>query len=351
MSYIPKPSARHPGAKKNAIGLSLRDYEGPLSTLCGGCGHDSVTAALVQSFFELSISPHQVAKMSGIGCSSKTPGYFLSQAHGFNGVHGRMPSVTTGANAAEKNMIYLGISGDGDTGSIGIGQYMHAVRRRLNMLYVIENNGVYGLTKGQFSATSDLGAMNKKGQINPFNTIDPVQIGILLGASFVARSFSGDKAQLVPLMKAALRYKGFALIDVISPCVTFNNHEGSSRSYGHTRDHILKVNGIDLVPQREKIEISMGEGSMMEIPLHGEEKVRLRKLDADYDCYDAARALAFVEEHRRKGEIVTGLLYCEKQQKDMHDVLETPKKALRDFSYEDLCPGQEGVAEFNKNHR
>jgi 2-oxoglutarate ferredoxin oxidoreductase subunit beta len=227
MTFIPKPIVQHPGLQKNELGLTRRDYEGAITTLCAGCGHDSVTAAVVQAFWDLSIPPHKVAKLSGIGCSSKTPAYFLRDAHGFNGVHGRMPALATGANAANGDITYIGISGDGDSLSIGLGQLSHAIRRNVNMLYLLENNGVYGLTKGQFSAAADKGSVSKKGEANTMEAIDGALLALTLGATFVARSFSGDKAQLVPLLKAGLRHRGFAFIDIISPCVTFNDHEGS----------------------------------------------------------------------------------------------------------------------------
>ena len=224
MTSIPKPPVRHPSLQQNALGLTRRDYEGAMSTLCAGCGHDSVTAAFVQAFWELDLPPHRAAKLSGIGCSSKTTAYFLKQSHGFNSVHGRMPSIATGANAANRDLIYVGVSGDGDSLSIGLGQLCHAIRRNLDMLYVIENNGVYGLTKGQFSASADVGTKSKRGEANVFQPIDPVLLALTLGATFVARGFSGDKAQLVPILKAGMTHKGFALVDVISPCLTFNDH-------------------------------------------------------------------------------------------------------------------------------
>src|SRR6266496_1097004 len=233
----PKPAVAHPNLKPNKVGLTLRDYEGSMSTLCAGCGHDSVTAAIVRAFYELSIPPHMIAKLSGIGCSSKTPTYFVSGAHGFNSAHGRMPPIATGANAANRELTYIGVSGDGDSLSIGLGHLSHAMRRNLRMLYVIENNGVYGLTKGQFSASSDVGSKSKKGEANAMAPIDPVLLGLSLGATFVARSFSGDKEQLVPILKAGIMHRGFALVDVISPCVTFNDHEGSTKSCLYTRKH------------------------------------------------------------------------------------------------------------------
>ena len=265
MSFIVKPDVLHPGMPKNKLGLTSRDYEGTVSTLCAGCGHDSITAAIIQAVFELNIEPHMLAKMSGIGCSSKTPAYFLNQSHGFNSVHGRMPSVTTGANAANPDLTYIGISGDGDSLSIGVGQFVHAIRRNVNMCYVIENNGVYGLTKGQFSASADIGSKPKKGEPNNQEPIDPVSTALSLGATYIARSFSGDKEQLVPLLKGALMHRGFALLDIISPCVTFNDHEGSTKSYAHTRQFYHHVVDIDFIPPAEEIKAEYAEGETMSI--------------------------------------------------------------------------------------
>src|SRR5256886_5217217 len=248
MTSIAKPPVRHPSLQQNSLGLTKRDYEGAMSTLCAGCGHDSVTAALVQALWELDLPPHRAAKMSGIGCSSKTTAYFLKQSHGFNGVHGRMPALATGANAANRDLVYIGISGDGDSLSIGLGHLCHAIRRNVKMLYVIENNGVYGLTKGQFSASADVGSKSKRGEPNRMAPIDPVSLGLSLGATFIARSFSGDKEQLVPILKAGLAHNGFALVDVISPCVTFNDHPGSTKSYVFTRQHMLEATKADFVP-------------------------------------------------------------------------------------------------------
>src|SRR5512145_299673 len=259
MSFINKPKVRHPDLPKNELGLTARDYEGAMSTLCAGCGHDSITAALIRALWELSIQPHRIAKMSGIGCSSKTPTYFASQAHGFNSVHGRMPAVATGANAANRELLFVGISGDGDSLSIGLGQMCHAIRRNVRMLYVLENNGVYGLTKGQFSASADVGSKSKKGEPNVQPRIDPVLLALTLGATFVARSFSGDKAQLIPILKAGLKHGGFALVDVISPCVTFNDHEGSTKSYLYTRQHYDEVAPVDFVPLQREIATTEAE--------------------------------------------------------------------------------------------
>ncbi len=237
MTYLTKPKLHHPSLDKNALGLTRRDYEGAISTLCAGCGHDSISAAIIQSCFELDLPPHRIAKLSGIGCSSKTPTYFLGSSHGFNSVHGRMPSVLTGANLANRELIYLGVSGDGDSASIGLGQFAHSLRRGVNMVYIVENNGVYGLTKGQFSATADKGSKSKKGAVNFDAPIDLVMMALQLGATFVARSFSGDKEQLTPLIKGAILHRGAAFLDVISPCVAFNNHEGSTKSYDYVREH------------------------------------------------------------------------------------------------------------------
>src|SRR5579864_8052177 len=283
MPSIAKPIAKHPSLKRNDLGLTIRDYEGSMSTLCAGCGHDSITAAITRAAWKLSIEPHKMAKFSGIGCSSKTPTYFVSGAHGFNSAHGRMPAIATGAAAANKDLLYIGVSGDGDSLSIGLGQMCHAIRRNVNMLYVIENNGCYGLTKGQFSASADLGSKSKKGEANTQPPIDPVMLAISIGATFVARSFSGDKAQLVPILKAGLRHKGFALIDVVSPCVTFNDHEGSTKSYMYTRKHQLPIIQADYVPPAEEISVDYPEGTSTKVTLHDGSVVVFKKLASDYD--------------------------------------------------------------------
>ena len=253
MTYIVKPQLHHPGLAKNSLGYTRRDYEGSVSTLCAGCGHDSISAAIIQAVYELELPPHRIAKLSGIGCSSKTPDYFLGNSHGFNTVHGRMPSVLTGANLANKDLIYLGVSGDGDSASIGLGQFAHAIRRGVNMVYIVENNGVYGLTKGQFSATADKGSKSKKGVGNQDSPIDMVSLALLLGATFVARSFSGDKEQLVPLIKAAIEHKGAAFIDVVSPCVAFNNNPESTKSFDYVRAHNEAVNRLDMTLGHDEI--------------------------------------------------------------------------------------------------
>lgn len=338
MSYIAKPVVRHPNLPKNELGLTYRDYEGSLSTLCAGCGHDSVTAAIVHAFWSLSIEPYKAVKLSGIGCSSKTPTYFLSDAHGFNSVHGRMPSVATGANAAQGDLTYIGISGDGDSLSIGLGQLCHAVRRNVNLTYVLENNGVYGLTKGQFSASADVGSTSKKGVPNQQRPIDPVMLAMTLGATFVARSFSGDRDQLVPILEAALRHRGFSIIDVISPCVTFNNHKGSTKSFMYTREHYHEVTEASLVPLRKPIETSTESGVAQRVTLHDGSTVTLRSVDADYDPSDRAGAYAHLSRLASRGEVATGILYLEENDSDMHAQNNTSGN-LVNVPFEELCPG------------
>ncbi len=340
MSFIGKPKVAHPGLPRNALGLSLRDYEGGMSTLCAGCGHDSITAALVQTAFELSIPPHRMAKMSGIGCSSKTPAYFASTSHGFNSVHGRMASVATGANAANGDLCYIGVSGDGDTLSIGLGQFCHAVRRNLNILYVLENNGVYGLTKGQFSASADVGSTAKKGEVNQQSPIDPCLLALSIGCTFVARSFSGDKEHLVPLLKAGIAHHGFALVDVISPCVTFNDHEGSTKSYDFTRKHFHPAIYADFVPLAEPIHSEQAAGSVQSVTMHDGSRVLLHRVGADYDPKDRAGAFNYLTRRQAQGEIVTGLLFIDETKPDMHEVQSLPEQPLSLIPYEKLNPGQ-----------
>jgi 2-oxoglutarate ferredoxin oxidoreductase subunit beta len=339
MTYIAKPKVHAATLPTNAIGLTRRDYEGSVSTLCAGCGHDSITAAIVQAFWELSIRPHRVAKLSGIGCSSKTPAYFLKEAHGFNGVHGRMPALATGANAANGDLTYIAVSGDGDSLSIGFGQLAHAIRRNVNLLYILENNGVYGLTKGQFSAAADLGSTSKKGDANTMQPIDGCLMALTLGATFVARSFSGDKAQLVPILKAGLAHRGLAFVDVISPCVTFNDHEGSTKSYAYTREHNVEIVQADFVPPAQAITTDYESGALQNVMLHDGSWVRLRKIADDYDATDRDQAYAYVRARQRVGEVVTGLLYLSRESKDMHDQIATVDGALIDVPYEQLCPG------------
>ena len=339
MSYIAKPRVAHPNMPRNDLGLTTRDYEGAVSTLCAGCGHDSVTAAIIQAVFELNIEPHMLAKMSGIGCSSKTPAYFASQSHGFNSVHGRMPSVTTGANAANRDLTYIGVSGDGDSLSIGAGQFVHAIRRNLNMCYIIENNGVYGLTKGQFSASADIGSKPKKGLPNQQEPIDPVSTALSLGATYIARSFSGDKEQLVPLIQGALLHDGFSLVDVISPCVTFNDHDGSTKSYAHTRRFYHHVVDTDYIPSAEEITAEYAAGSAMPVQLHGGAKIMLRKLDEDYDPTSRAKSFKYLRERFNAGEVVTGLLYVDDSRKEMHDLMGNVETPLAQLPLDTLHPG------------
>ncbi len=351
MSYIKKPVARHPSLQPNKLGLTVRDYEGSMSTLCAGCGHDSITAAIVRAFYELDTPPHMVAKLSGIGCSSKTPTYFLSGAHGFNSAHGRMPAIVTGANAANKTLTYIGVSGDGDSLSIGLGQMAHAIRRNVDMLYVVENNGVYGLTKGQFSASADVGSKSKKGDANQQPPIDPVMLALSLGATFVARSFSGDKAQLVPMLKAALSHKGFALIDVISPCVTFNDHEGSTKSYLHTRKNALPIIEADFVPHAAEITADIPEGGVTSVTMHDGSVVRFRKVDADYDPTDRTAAYSSLQHHQAAGEIPVGLLYLDTRGVEMHQSLKTVDLPLSQLPYESLCPGDAALQALQEGYR
>ena len=283
MTYLTKPKLHHPKLPENALGFTRRDYEGAVSTLCAGCGHDSISGAIIQACFELSLPPHRVAKLSGIGCSSKTPTYFLGASHGFNSVHGRMPSVLTGANLANRELIYMGVSGDGDSASIGLGQFAHCIRRGVNMVYIVENNGVYGLTKGQFSATADKGSKSKKGVGNQDSPIDMVSLALLLGATFVARCFSGDKEQLVPLIKAAIEHRGAAFIDCISPCVAFNNHPDSTKSYDYVRAHNEAVNFLDVIEGRDEITLDQEPGTVELVRQHDGSYLKLRKLAPEYD--------------------------------------------------------------------
>jgi 2-oxoglutarate/2-oxoacid ferredoxin oxidoreductase subunit beta len=345
MTSIAKPPVRHPALQANALGLTRRDYEGAMSTLCAGCGHDSVTAALVQACFELELEPHRVAKLSGIGCSSKTTAYFIKEAHGFNSVHGRMPAIATGVSAANRALTLIGVSGDGDSLSIGLGQLSHGIRRNVDMLYVMENNGVYGLTKGQFSASADVGSKAKKGEANRQRPIDPVLLALTLGASFVARGFSGDKGQLVPLLKAAVAHRGFALVDVISPCVTFNDHEGSTKSYASTRERHHDVAPVDFVPLRHEIRAEVEEGGVREVRMHDGSTVRFRKVGGEYDPTDREAAYLAVQRMQAAGEVPTGLLYVEARGEDMHALAGTVERPLVELPYEELCPGRAALEE------
>ncbi|MFT5693150.1 MAG: 2-oxoglutarate ferredoxin oxidoreductase subunit beta [Oceanicoccus sp.] len=350
MSYL-RPDFRHPDLPINDLGYTKKNYEGAISTLCAGCGHDSISGAIVQAIFELSIPPHQVAKLSGIGCSSKTPTYFLGDSHGFNSVHGRMPSVATGANMANREMLYIGVSGDGDTASIGMGQFTHAVRRNLNMMYIVENNGCYGLTKGQDSATSDVGSSSKKGEPNPFEPIDLASVALQLGATFVARSFSGDKKQLIPLIKAAISHQGFAFIDIISPCVTFNNTAKSTKGYEYIRDHLAATGTVDFVPMKEEITTSYNAGHSQEVTMHDGSVVHLHKADNRLDIHSSRSALGLIKDYKAQGKILTGLLYLNPDSQELHESIGTASQPLRSFGESDLCPGSRTLKTINDSFR
>jgi 2-oxoglutarate ferredoxin oxidoreductase subunit beta len=302
-------TATVPPKKTNRLGLEVLNYKGSKTTLCAGCGHNAISERIVESFYDMGVSPFNIAKFSGIGCSSKSPAYFLGLSHGFNGVHGRMPAIATGALLANHTVLGIGVTGDGDTASIGIGQFMHLVRRNLPMIYIIENNGVYGLTKGQFSATADLGSTLKTGTANDLPPFDCCALALKWGATFVARSFSGDKKQLQAIIKTAIAHKGLSLIDVISPCVTFNDHVGSTKSYAYMKDHEQALHELDFVPHFEDIEVEIPEGRVMDVTMHDGSHLRIRKLERDFDPTNRLAALAALEEAEAKGEVLTGVLY------------------------------------------
>ena len=351
MTFIAKPRLRHPDLKKNKYGFTRRDYEGSVSTLCAGCGHDSISAAIIQACFELELPPHRIAKLSGIGCSSKTPTYFLGNAHGFNSVHGRMPSVLTGANVANRDLIYFGVSGDGDSASVGLGQFAHVIRRGVNMVYVVENNGVYGLTKGQFSATADRGSKSKRGAENHSSSIDMVMLAMELGATYVARSFSGDKDQLVPILKGAIAHRGSAFIDCISPCIAFNNHAGSTKGFDYVREHNESVNKLDVMTPRNEITVEYDPGTVEEITQHDGSVLRLRKLEKDFDVHDRVAAMHYLQKAKTAGEIVTGILHVDPESTELHDSLSTISAPLNSLSEEDLCPGVTSLEKLNQSMR
>ena len=321
MATTPAQPQAAPGKKINRIGLEPVAYRGSKTTLCAGCGHNAITERLIDSFFDLGIDPTQVIKLSGIGCSSKAPAYFLSSAHGFNSVHGRMPSVGTGAVIANRKMIAVGVSGDGDTGAIGIGQFVHLMRRNLPIVYIIEDNGCYGLTKGQFSPTADVGSTLKTGVINDLPPVDTCALAIELGASFVARSFSGDPKQLKAVLKAALSHRGTCMIDVISPCVTFNDHEGSTKSYSYVKDHGESISDVSFVPYFEDINVEYDPGTTTVVTLHDGSKILLSKLAEDYHPTDKMSAVRLLHESAARGEYATGLIYVEPDKQDFIDLL------------------------------
>jgi 2-oxoglutarate ferredoxin oxidoreductase subunit beta len=350
MSYK-RPNFRHPSSATNALGFHQKDYEGALSTLCAGCGHDSISAAIIQACFELSIAPHQIAKISGIGCSSKTPTYFLANSHGFNSVHGRMPSVATGAVLANKALTYIGVSGDGDSASIGMGQFAHVVRRNLNMLYVVMNNGCYGLTKGQDSATSDVGSIGKAGVPTMFSSIDLAGLALELGAGFVARSFSGDKEQLIPLIKAGINHQGFALIDVLSPCVTFNNTMTSTKSYTYVRDHMGSTSIADFVPEKKEIKTKVAPGEHKTIEMHDGSHLHLTSLASGWEPTNRLSAINAIHQANQRGEVLTGLLFIDDKQLEVHRILNTVDTPLNQLTQEELVPGEEALEGINSEYR
>ncbi len=340
MTFI-RPKFAHPRLPVNDLGYTRKEYEGSLSTLCAGCGHDSISASIVDACFELNIEPHRVAKLSGIGCSSKTPAYFLSNSHGFNTVHGRMPSVATGANLANRSMMYLGVSGDGDTASIGMGQFTHVVRRNLNMTYIVMNNGCYGLTKGQDSATADNGSISKAGVMNSFEGIDLCALAIELGATFVAQSFSGDKTQLTPLIKAAMAHSGFSLINVISPCVTFNNNPGSTKSYDYVREHNEALSSLDFVPIRKEITTDYDHSQIKMVPMHDGSMIKLSKIAPEWNPQDKLSIITAIQKAKQKDEILTGLLYIDTESVELNELLNTTATPLNQLTEKHLCPGND----------
>jgi len=344
-------AAPPPPKKTNRIGLEAAGYKGLRTTLCAGCGHNSISERIIEAFFEMGVAPWRVIKLSGIGCSSKSPAYFLSMSHGFNAVHGRMPSVATGAMLANRNLLALGVSGDGDTASIGIGQFVHMLRRNLPIIYVIENNGCYGLTKGQFSATADVGSKLKTGVINELPPIDTCALAIQLGATFVARSFSGDKKQLGALLRAAISHRGTVLLDVISPCVTFNDHEGSTKSYSYMKDHDEPLHEVDFVPYFQDIEVEIEPGTTRQVTMHDGSRIRLKKLAEDYDPDDKLAAMRLLEESSRQGEVVTGLLYLETKRPDFLQLLNLVDTPLALLSQDRLRPPESALAEIMEELR
>src|SRR5213078_1301388 len=330
-----------PPQKVNRIGLEVAAYKGNKTTLCAGCGHNAITERIIEAFYEMGVEPWRVAKLSGIGCSSKSPAYFLRSAHGFNAVHGRMPSVATGTMLANSALIAVGVSGDGDTASIGVGQFVHLMRRNLPVIYIIEDNGVYGLTKGQFSATADLGSKLKTGVINELPPIDTCELAISLGATFVGRSFSGDKRQLHAMLKAAIAHKGTVLLDVISPCVTFNDHEGSTKSYKYAIDHEEPLQEINFIPAFENISVEYDPGTTVEVTMHDGSRLRLRKLEEDYDPTDRIKAITRLNEAHEKGEVLTGVFYVNPKAPSFVDLLNITEQPLATLPESVVRPGRE----------
>ena len=333
----------NPAPNTNRVGLTMSEYKGAPSTLCDGCGHDAITSQIIKAFFELGIEPHQVAKLSGIGCSSKTPAYFLSRSHGFNSVHGRMPSVATGANMANTSLSIISVSGDGDTASIGLGQFCHLVRRNVPMIYIIENNGVYGLTKGQFSATADVGSKLKTGVLNEFTPIDLCGLAIELGCGFVGRSFAGDPKQLASLIKAAASHKGTAVLDVISPCVTFNNHEGSTKSYKYAKEMETPLHELGFIPFFEQITVDYDPGTVQDVEMHDGSHLRLKKLDRDYNFRDRMTAVQTINEAATQHQFLTGLLFIDEQKPDFVKMMHVIDEPLVNLQQDRLRPPKEAL--------
>jgi 2-oxoglutarate ferredoxin oxidoreductase subunit beta len=325
----------------NRIGLARESYKGAPSTLCAGCGHNSITNHIIKALYDLGIEPHRLAKLSGIGCSSKTPAYFVDQAHGFNGLHGRMPALATGAGLADRELVLLGVSGDGDSASIGLGQFMHLMRRNVDCTYVIEDNGTYGLTKGQFSATADVDSVHKKGMVNQYQPIDPCAVALSVGSTFVARSFSGDGKQLVPLIKAAVAHRGTAVLDIISPCVTFNDHDGSTRSYSWVKDNDAGIHDLSFIPFFEEIRVDYEPGEVTEVDLYDGSTLVLRKLGEEHDPTDRVAAMRLVEESRARGQLLTGLLYVDEHAQDFATRERLAERPLRDLGEAELRPSRD----------
>ena len=344
MSTATPPAPSAPAGKTNRIGLAVVDYKGAKTTLCAGCGHNAISERILEAYFDMGVAPERVAKLSGIGCSSKSPAYFMGRSHAFNAVHGRMPAVATGALLANRRLEILGVSGDGDTASIGIGQFVHLMRRNLPMLYVIEDNGVYGLTKGQFSATADVGSKLKTGVVNELPPIDTCALAIELGASFVGRSFSGDKKQLSAMLKAAIAHRGTAMLDVVSPCVTFNDHEGSTKSYQFMKDHDAPLQELSFIPAYHDIAVDYDPGTVKEVALHDGSRLRLRKLEEDYDPTDRAAALKRLAESRARDEVLTGVFYLDPKAPTLLDMLDMAEGPLATLTEGAVRPSREALS-------
>lgn len=346
------PASDAKAPKLNRIGLSLGDYKGAESTLCAGCGHDAITNSIIKAMYDLGIEPYDVAKLSGIGCSSKTPTYFLSRAHGFNGVHGRMAPVATGSSLANRSLLHLGVSGDGDTASIGLGNFLHMVRRNVHMVYIVENNGCYGLTKGQFSATADMGSTKKGGQeVNAAVPVDICALAIQMGCKFVARSFSGDTQQVRALLKGAMAHDGTAVLDIISPCVTFNNHEGSTKSVRYARTHEDPLHEIDFIPKFAQIKVDYEPGTTQPVVMHDGSMIMLRKLSHDYEPNNIAKALALLSEAQHEQHFYTGLMYCNPDSVPFDEELGLVDEPLSRLSNETLRPSSEAFDEIMESFK